>query len=239
VLLVAVAKVWLQRQDLHPLGSGTALIGLVSAIVFTLGFLLSGVSADYKEAERTPSELAASLDGMADDLRIAARQDPAYDAAPGLAALAATGTAIRAWLFRRETTLADVLAQIEALNSQVIELGARPIGFVRFRTEQAAIRKAVLRIDTVRTTDFVPAGYALVKILGAVMVTVLLLQRIDPSPAYSGTFVGVVSLIVCYVYLLIRDLDNPYEYRNGASEGSDVSLAALEDVVGRIERVVG
>ena len=34
--------------------------------------------------------------------------------------------------------------------------------------------------------------------------------------------------------LLIRDLDNPYEYRNGHAEGSDVSLAALEAVVGRL-----
>ena len=32
-----------------------------------LGFLLSGVLADYKESERLPGELAASLETMADE----------------------------------------------------------------------------------------------------------------------------------------------------------------------------
>jgi hypothetical protein len=39
-------------------------------VVFIIGFLLSGTAADFKEAERLPGELSASLASIADECLI-------------------------------------------------------------------------------------------------------------------------------------------------------------------------
>ncbi len=44
--------------------------GLIGANVFLMGFLLSGVLSDYKESEKIPGELAATLATIADELEI-------------------------------------------------------------------------------------------------------------------------------------------------------------------------
>src|SRR5512136_1491266 len=51
--------------SLNPLFSG-----IVAANVFLMGFLLSGVLTDYKESERLPGELAASIETIADEAAI-------------------------------------------------------------------------------------------------------------------------------------------------------------------------
>ena len=41
--------------------------------------------------------------------------------------------------------------------------------------------------------------------------------------------VGVISYLLFYALALIRDLDNPFEYRNGKPGAADVSLEVLEN----------
>src|SRR5690349_24410620 len=53
--------------DFHPLDLNPLLSGLVAANVFLLGFLLAGTLADYKEAEKLPGEIAASLETICDE----------------------------------------------------------------------------------------------------------------------------------------------------------------------------
>ncbi|HZN81784.1 MAG TPA: hypothetical protein VFC01_19180 [Mycobacterium sp.] len=55
----------LKHLDFSPL-----LTGVIAAEVFIIGFILSGTSADFKEAERLPGELAASLETIADECLI-------------------------------------------------------------------------------------------------------------------------------------------------------------------------
>ncbi len=40
---------------------------LVAGTIFLIGFLISGVLTDYKESEKLPSELAATLKSLFDD----------------------------------------------------------------------------------------------------------------------------------------------------------------------------
>jgi hypothetical protein len=40
--------------------------------------------------------------------------------------------------------------------------------------------------------------------------------------------VGVISYLLYYVLALIRDLDNPFEYRDGKPGAADVNLEVLE-----------
>jgi hypothetical protein len=51
-----------KHLELSPL-----LAGVIAAEVFIVGFMLSGTAGDFKEAERLPGELAASLETVADE----------------------------------------------------------------------------------------------------------------------------------------------------------------------------
>ena len=64
--LVVVAVVIALKAAAHALGwealsLNPLLSGIVAADVFLMGFLLSGVLADFKESEKLPGEVAASL----------------------------------------------------------------------------------------------------------------------------------------------------------------------------------
>src|SRR6476620_3371438 len=71
VAAVMVLLKWL--YDLSPLRHldfSPLLTGVIAAEVFIVGFILSGTSADLKEAERLPGEVAGSLDSIADECLI-------------------------------------------------------------------------------------------------------------------------------------------------------------------------
>ncbi|MDT5188609.1 MAG: hypothetical protein QOI28_860, partial [Mycobacterium sp.] len=54
-----------RHLELSPL-----LTGVIAAEVFIVGFMLAGTTGDFKEAERLPGELAASLETVADECLI-------------------------------------------------------------------------------------------------------------------------------------------------------------------------
>ena len=49
-------------------------------------------------------------------------------------------------------------------------------------------------------------------------------------------FVGVISYLMIFLLMLIRDLDNPFGYYERYS-GADVSLKPLEDTTRRLARI--
>jgi len=64
VILLKLIAYWFGWEviSLNPLFSG-----IVAANVFLMGFLLTGVLTDYKESERLPGELAASIESIAEE----------------------------------------------------------------------------------------------------------------------------------------------------------------------------
>jgi hypothetical protein len=62
---------WLyDESELRHLDFSPLLTGVIAAEVFIIGFILSGTTADFKEAERLPGELAASVETIADECLI-------------------------------------------------------------------------------------------------------------------------------------------------------------------------
>ena len=67
--LVVVAKVIAHAVGGEVISLNALFTGIIAANVFLMGFLLSGVLADYKESERLPGELSACLENMAQEVR--------------------------------------------------------------------------------------------------------------------------------------------------------------------------
>jgi branched-subunit amino acid transport protein AzlD len=234
VALVVLVKLGFELAGVHPLRPNPLLSGVVAASVFLLGFLLAGTVADYKESERLPGDIAATLETIADECLIVHQTPGSPAAAEGLVILRDIAVSIDDWVHRRGD-LDAVLAKIRALNGPF--LAFTPItlpGFVaRLKSEQSALRRMVLRIETIRSTSFVAAGYTITELTGVLLVVGLVLSDLGRMPE-ALFFTGMLTLLLSYMFLLIRDLDDPFRYAKGVEAAADVSLAPLHAVAARL-----
>jgi hypothetical protein len=107
----------------------------------------------------------------------------------------------------------------------------------RLKQEQGNLRRTLIRIHTIRETSFISSGYLLADIITIFLCLGLILARIEPF-FESLFFVGVISYLMIFLLMLIRDLDNPFGYYERYS-GADVSLKPLEDTTRRLARIAG
>ena len=219
---VVALKVAFEAAGLTPFDVNPLLAGLVSAEVFLLGFLLAGTVGDYKESEKLPGELAMSLETIGDDC-LQSAPDPDERACVIHAASLARG--VREWL-HHERHLESVLHDVRRLGDYRGAAG-------RLRGEQAAIRRVILRIDAIRRTSFVAAGYAIAELSAALLVLGLMLTDLGPLDE-AAFFSGILTLLLAYLFALIRDLDDPFRYAAGREGAADVSLEPLEETERRL-----
>jgi hypothetical protein len=210
--------------------------GLVAATVFLIGFLLAGTLADYKESERLPGELAGRAEAIADECQILYR-DTGVEAARGcLQHVGRLAGALNAWLRGRDGVEVP-LERIEEFNHFFLDFQplTQPNFIVRLKQEQSALRLLVIRINTIRETSFVGAGYVIAEITSALLVVALLVADIAPLGA-ELFLLGTITFLVAYMILLIRDLDDPFEYdEDGKVGAAEVSLWPLDYLERRME----
>jgi hypothetical protein len=207
---------------------------IISANIFLVGFLISGVLVDYKEAEKIPGDLSCSLEVLVDECYITyknKRSDVAINFLEHVHKL--TGSIIK-WLHKKENT-EEVLHKVTDMNDFFLALEplTQATFIVRLKNEQTNIRKLITRIHTIRETSFNPAGYAIAEIISVILCLGLVFTKIDPYYE-SIFFVSFVSFILIYMVLLIKDLDNPFGYYEKESYADEVSLKALLDLENRI-----
>jgi hypothetical protein len=217
--------------DLNPLYTG-----LVAANVFLLGFLLAGTLSDYKESEKLPGDLAASIESIADECSILYRDKQAVSAAACLRDLRGLARTCVGWLRGREPTSA-VLDGLSGLNAHFLafEPLTQPNFIVRLKQEQNTTRRMILRIQTIRDTSFVGAGYAIAELATLLLVVGLLL--VDVGSFFDALFLlCIISFLLVYMIFLIRDLDNPFDYKGHKAGTAEVSIRPVEDLEERLER---
>jgi predicted membrane chloride channel (bestrophin family) len=226
----AVDQVGWDTIALNPLYSG-----LVAANVFLLGFLLAGTLADYKESEKLPGELAVRTEAIADECQILVADKGAEPARACLEHLARLAETLNAWLRGREEVEAP-LERIEELNHYFLafEPLTQPNFIVRLKQEQSALRLLVTRINTIKGTSFVGAGYVIAEITSALLIVALVVADIAPLGA-ELFLLGMIAFLLAYMILLIRDIDDPFDYdENGRRGAAEVSLAPLDYLARRM-----
>jgi len=240
--LVVVAVVIALKAVAHALGwevlsLNPLLSGIVAADVFLMGFLLSGVLADFKESEKLPGEVAAALEIMHDEAASMAQRATGPTAIPAADAVTAgvrdLALSLQDWFYKKQrtselmTTLGDLSPRLLALESP-----AQAASIARIKQEQHALRRAVVRIHTIRETSFISSGYLIAELTTGLLSLALILSKIEPF--YESLFiVGVIVFLLAFLLLLIGDLDNPFGYYEKHSS-EEVSLKPLDDAIARM-----
>jgi hypothetical protein len=238
VVVIVAAKGLAHYMGWEVISLNALFTGIIAANVFLMGFLLSGVLADYKESERIPGELSACLENMAQEVRGIGISKAEANIGPCLTSLSRLSNDIFAWFYKKVDT-SEMLDSVNELTVQFEGLQQwTQSGFVaRLKAEQSALRRTLIRIETIRDTSFVSTGYLLAEIITVSLCAGLVLIQMDPF--YESIFFsGVISFMLVFLLVLIRDLDNPFGYYERFS-GADVTLDPFEATVRRMARMAG
>jgi predicted membrane chloride channel (bestrophin family) len=210
--------------------------GIVAANIFLMGFLLNGVLSDFKESERLPGELSACLENLAQEVSGIRFAKPEANVGPCLVLLSQLSNDILSW-FNKKHHSTKLMEHVNDLTPQfaMMEQWTQATLVARLKQEQSNLRRTLIRIHTIRETSFVSSGYLLADITTVLLCAGLILSKIEPFYE-SLFFVVVISYLMIFLLMLIRDLDNPFGYYERYS-GEDVSLKPLQDTAGRLTQL--
>lgn len=238
VALLVGAKLVVHQLSWEVLTINPLFSGIVAANIFLMSFLLSGVMSDFKESERLPGELSACLENLAQEVCAIRYANPQAQIQPCLTLLFQVSQDIHRW-FHKECRTSALIDRVNELTPHlaVMEQWSQATLVARLKQEQSNLRRTLMRIHTIRETSFVASGYLLADLITLLLCIGLILANIEPF--YESLFiVGVISYLILFLLMLIRDLDNPFGYyMQGSSE--DVSLKPLEDSVARLAKIAG
>ena len=238
VAIVLGAKLLMHSVGWECLSINPLFSGIVAANVFLLGFLLSGVLADYKESERLPGELAAGLENLGQEVRGIGLAKSEAPVGPCLEHLLKLATDLREWFHKRvrTTALHDAIDEL-TVHWARLEPHTQATLLARLKQEQGTLRRLVVRIHTIRETSFIRSAYLLADTITVLLCLGLVFVRIEPY--YESLFlVGIIACVMIFLLLLIRDLDNPFGYYQSSSS-EDVSLKPLLDAGKRLAALCG
>lgn len=201
---------------------------IIAGGIFLFGVILAGTMSDYKESERLPAEVVSACLSIYEDGLYVAHTRDGFLLEPLREALIAVADGL-------ETDAADdgSRAACEALRGlegpfiQMEELGVPPNYIVRLKSEEAAMRKSILRMYYIQRTGFLPSAYLFVQTI--VMLLLLMLIFVKIEPVYSSVIV-IVFLTYLFVYImgLLKTLDRPF--RKAERTRDDVSLFLLGEL---------
>ncbi|MCC6932853.1 MAG: hypothetical protein IT292_06335 [Deltaproteobacteria bacterium] len=234
IAVVVCTKLLVHHAGWEIISLSPLFTALVSANIFLIGFLISGVLSDYKESEKIPGDIAASLETLADEAIIIYKSKRAKVALDYLAYLAQFSHSLLQWFYKKERTEA-VMQKLSHFNEFFLafEHLTQANFIARLKQEQSFIRKTINRAHAIRETSFLQAGYLIAELITLFLVLGLVFIKI--SPYYESIFfVAFVSFILVYMILLIHDLDNPFGYAEKDTQVEDVSLKLLVDADRRL-----
>ncbi len=207
---------------------------LIAATIFLIGFLITGVISDYKESEKIPGDMASSIETIYDEAYILNKNKKSKITKDFLNFHKDFLNSINQWFYRKERTK-NIIEKLHQMNDYFAQF--EPLTqanfLTRMKNEQSNLRKMVIRIDNIRDLSFIQSAYAVVETLSFFIIAGLLVMKLEPF--YESTFfTTLVSFVVLYMVFLIKDLDNPFEYKEHGERGTEVSLKPIHDLTKRI-----
>ena len=220
--MFGLAKVGIHRLGWEPWGFDSLTGALFGAATFVIAFVLSGTLNDYNASEDMVVQCANAVEAMADINRLSAATQPDYDGEPLRQKLADLLSETEGWL-RNTTSLEDLEQHLDELHPLIAEMKRKGEASAAkdSLTELAHLRQWISRMHINRSTSFLGPAYALLEIFLVGAVVALLLIKAD---LFSEVLVVSCFLFTSFTYLLllIRDLDNPFQYDGSSCVDADL-----------------
>ena len=232
VFLLSVLKVTVHWFGFEFLTLNTLLTSGIAGAIFIIGFLLSSVLTDYKEAERIPTEIRVALEAIYGDASSFAATNDKIDLHACRLTIENILQLLRQGLDHANghSNLRPALTAVDRLTGMFAEfekLGIPANYIVRLRNTQDTLRRSVLRIYHIQRLQFVPSIHVLVQTLVASIILLLLFLKTEGSPE-SALMFGFICYLFVYALYLIQLLERPF--LKGHDSFDDVSLFLLTEL---------
>lgn len=205
---------------------------LIGAATFVIAFILSGTLNDYRIGERMVAQIATSIAAIQDTALMVAAGHPEYHAVALSQGLSQVMQAVLEWLTQNKAVepIDQAITDLNPLFAQMEAFTTGPI-ISRVQAEQSKIRFAIVRMQVIRDTDFLAPTYVLLELFLAGVSVALLWVRDDQL---SKSLLVSSFLVAAFLYLLvlIRDLDNPFQYDGKSC--IEVDLSPLTTAIDRL-----
>lgn len=241
VLLLSAIKVVVHYFGFEVLELNRLLTSGIGGAIFIIGFLLSSILADYKEAERIPADIRTAIEAIQGDLQCFAADRPEFDLAACRRILIAILDKLRTGLGHASDhkNIPPVLDEIDGLTpifGRLEGMGMAANFVVRLRTNQDLLRRSMLRIYHIQRVEFVPSVHVLVQTLVLSIIVMMLLLKTEGDPA-SAILFGFISYMFVYALYLIRLLEQPFAKGHGSFD--DVSFFLLNELEMKLRSMSG
>lgn len=206
---------------------------VLTGAALIIGFMLAGVIADYKEAEKLPANIGGAL-VLLDQLAVSGCGLQGQDTGWVRARLAGVANRIEDWFLGRapDDALDAVQAEVFSVIVDVEKGGCSAPYIVQMLTRANELAGTMQRVMVIRNSSFIKAGYALMTILIGIVLVLLVIVDF-PSEFAQWLVCGALAMVYVDLLLLVRDLDNPFGYADhgGRGSGADVDPAPLVNAV--------
>jgi hypothetical protein len=231
-MLLSALKFVVHYFGFEVLVLNTLLTSGIGGAIFIIGFLMSSILADYKEAERIPADIRMAIEAMYGDLKCFAADKTDFDLPAFDRILLSTLDKLRSGLGHANghKNIPPVLDEIDRLTpifGRLESMGMAANFVVRLRTHQDLLRRSMLRIYHIQRVEFVPSVHVLVQTLVLSIVIMMLLLETEGDPA-SAILFGFISYMFVYALYLIRLLEQPFAKGHGTFD--DVSFFLLDEL---------
>jgi len=231
VILLGGIKTAVHYFGLEFLQLNALLTSGIGGAIFIIGFLLSGILADYKEAERIPAEIRTAMEAINGDLTCFAETTPEFDVGECRRILTDIIGLLRSGLGHANghNNIRPVLEEIDRLTpilGGLERMGMASNFVVRLRTAQDSLRRNMLRIYHIQKVQFVPSVHVLVQTLVLAIVLMMLFLKTEGAPE-SAIMFGFISYMFVYALYLVRLLEQPFAKEHASFD--DVSLFLLNE----------
>lgn len=233
VVGVLIVKLVIEYFSLEFFHVSPLFTSIIAGGIFIVSIILSGILTDYKESEKLPSEIASAIENIYEDGLYIKETKKEFDIKLLRQRLKEIIKEFRKDL--GETDSRKAIQAISELSRSFLEaekLGIPANYIIRLKQEQSIIRKSVLRIYHIQRIHFMPSAYILAKTIVFLIITLLILTKIDPFYD-SLIMVAFISYLFIYLIKLLHTMDMPFRIDEYTMD--DVSLFLLKETHERIE----
>lgn len=234
VLVIVAIKYVVHHFELDTLQLNALFGSIIAGGIFIIGVILAGTMSDFKECEKIPAELVASLENIHEEGVRMRGMSPSFNLDALRGVLVEIVDAFHHDLADPKSNERACLAAISRLTEHFTAMeacGLAPNFVVRLKTEQGNIRKQVLRVYHIQRTGFLPSAYVLVDAIILMVIITLMLAHID-HVVTALIQLGFISYLFIYMVKLLRAIDRPFRVTEQTMD--DVSRFLLKEFTARL-----
>lgn len=200
--------------------------GVISSVVFVIGFILSATIADYKESEKIPSEFASTIQDIYDDSEAIHKAYSNFDLKLLHKSLISISKSFRSGTRSNRSQLRRDIGELHKIFMQMEKAGVPPNFVVKLKQQQSQLLKNLYRVNYIQRISFIPSAFFLARAMIFILLGILLLTNINPF--YGGLVItSSIAFILIYMILLIRKISVPFQEKGETKD--DVSLFLIRE----------